>query len=129
MSLKANWYMDKLKKKAKQGFHGYPVATIAYYGPDDVRASKVSVGIILDEGNEVAFLERWLDDEKDVRRNSLVNEEIVRFLTKHGVKSIVMPDRILGCPHEEGIDHPDGLKCPQCSFWSIRDRFTGQVVQ
>jgi hypothetical protein len=45
--------MNKLKKKAKQGLHGYPVATIAYYGPDDVRASKVSVGIILDEDNEV----------------------------------------------------------------------------
>lgn len=56
MSLKATWFRDKLKKKGKQGFHGYPVATITYYGPDDKRASKVSVGIILDEGGDVAFL-------------------------------------------------------------------------
>jgi hypothetical protein len=49
VSLKATWHRDKLKKKAKQGFRGYPVATITYYGPDDKRASKVSVGIILEE--------------------------------------------------------------------------------
>ena len=34
-----------LKKKARRGFRGYPVATVAYYGPDDQRASKVAVGI------------------------------------------------------------------------------------
>ncbi len=46
MSFKATWFRDKLNKKAKRGFQGYPVATITYYGPDDRRASKVSVGII-----------------------------------------------------------------------------------
>ena len=129
MSLKATWFRDKLKKKAKQGFHGYPVATITYYGPDDKRASKVSVGIILDEGGDVAFLERWFNEAKDIRLDPLVNEGIIRFLTQRGAKSVVMPDRILGCPHEEGIDYPDGEKCQKCSFWAIRDRFTGEVIQ
>jgi len=129
MSLKATWFRDKLNKKAKQGFHGYPVATITYYGPDDKRASKVSVGIILDEGGDVAFLERWFNEAKDIRLDPLVNEGIIRFLTQRGAKSVVMPDRILGCPHEEGIDYPDGEKCQKCSFWAIRDRFTGEVIQ
>ena len=40
MSLKATWFRDKLKKKAKQGFQGFPVASIAYYGPDDKHARR-----------------------------------------------------------------------------------------
>lgn len=44
-------------------------------------------------------------------------------------KSVVMADRIIGCPHEEGVDYPDGSKCPQCPFWAIRDRFTGDIIQ
>lgn len=129
MSLKATWFRDKLDKKAKRGFEGYPVATITYYGPDDRQASKVSVGIVLDEGGAVAFLERWFNERQDIRKDPEVNEQIVRFLRKHGAKSVVMPDRILGCPHEEGKDYPEGEKCPKCSYWAIRDRFTGEIIQ
>ena len=35
-----------LEKKARRGFRGYPVATLAFYGPNDERASKVAVGIV-----------------------------------------------------------------------------------
>ena len=48
MSLKATWFRDKLRKKAKRGFQGLPMATITYYGPNDQRASKVAVGVIRD---------------------------------------------------------------------------------
>jgi hypothetical protein len=129
MSFKRTWFRDKLKKKAKRGFQGYPVATITYYGPDDRQASKVAVGIILEEGGAVAFLERWSNEMKDIRLDPEANEEIVRFISKHGAKSVVMPDRILGCPHEEGKDYPEGEKCPKCSYWAIRDRFTGKIIQ
>lgn len=129
MSLKATWFRDKLNKKAKRGFQGYPVATITYYGPDDRQASKVSVGIILEEGGHVAFLERWFNEIQDIRKDPEVNEQVVRFLSKHGAKSVIMPDRILGCPHEEGKDYPEEEKCPKCSYWAIRDRFTGEIVQ
>jgi len=44
-------------------------------------------------------------------------------------KSVVMADRIMGCPHEEGVGYPDGSKCPKCPFWAIRDRFTGEKIQ
>jgi hypothetical protein len=129
MSLKATWFRDKLKKKAKRGFNGYPVATITYYGKDDKRASKVAVGIILDEGGNVSFLERWFNEEKDIRHDSLVSEGILEFIALHGAKSVVMLDRIFGCPHEEGLDYPYVEKCPKCSFWATRDRFTGEVIQ
>jgi hypothetical protein len=129
MSFKATWFREKLNKKAKRGFQGYPVATITYYGADDRQASKVAVGIILEEGGAVAFLERWSNEMQDIRKDPEANEEIVRFISKHGAKSVVMPDRILGCPHEEGKDYPEGEKCPQCSYWAIRDRFTGEIIQ
>ena len=59
MTLKAQWYRDKLAKKSRQGFCGYPVATVAFYGPDDTRATKVSVGIVADEGADADPVERW----------------------------------------------------------------------
>ena len=36
----------RLGKKAKKGFRGYPVATIAFYGPDSTTATKVAVAIV-----------------------------------------------------------------------------------
>ena len=129
MSLKATWFRDRLRKKAKQGFQGYPVATIAYYGPDDKRASKVSVGVIFEEGGEVAALERWFNETSDIRLDARVTEGIAGFLRRHGAKSVVAPDRILGCPHEEGTDYAEAEKCPQCPFWATRDRFTGEVTR
>jgi hypothetical protein len=40
-----------------------------------------------------------------------------------------MVDRIIGCPHEEGIDYPDGAECPECPFWKGRDRWTGELLE
>ena len=37
-------------------------------------------------------------------------------------------DRIIGCPHEEGIDYPMGRTCPRCPFWAGIDRFTHEPV-
>lgn len=117
-----------LKRKAKRGFRGYPVATVAFYGPDDQRASKVAVGIVTSEDAEPE-MRRWFSDTGDVRTDPAITAEILGLLKQHGVKSVAMTDRLLGCPHEEGIDYPEGQKCPQCPFWAIRDRFTGEVVQ
>jgi hypothetical protein len=122
-------FTKALRKKADRGFSGYPVATLAFYGPDDTIATKVAVGIILAEDQEPAFLERWFSHGRDVRNDHDVNEEILQFIRSHEVKSVAMPDRIIGCPHEEGVDYPKGSTCPQCPFWAHRDRWTGEVVQ
>jgi hypothetical protein len=50
------------------------------------------------------------------------------LLRDHQILSIVMADRIIGCPHEEGIDYPDGQTCPHCPFWAGRDRFTHERI-
>ena len=128
MSLKATWFRDKLRKKSKQGFQGLPAATVAYYGPSEARASKVAVAIVMSEGAEPESLQRWFSEVSDVRADPQINEAVLHFLQQHGVKSVVMLDRIIGCPHEEGIDYPEGESCPQCPYWAGRDRFTGKLI-
>jgi hypothetical protein len=117
-----------LAKKAKVGFRGYPVGTVAFYGPDDRRASKAVVGVIVAEDAEPE-LRSWSSDTEDVRASEETTDEIVEFLRANNVHSVAMVDGIFGCPHEEGIDYPLGGKCPQCPFWANRDRYTGKVIQ
>jgi hypothetical protein len=118
-----------LKKKARRGFRGYPVATIAFYGPNDERASKVAVGILNQEGGDPEILQRWFAEDGDVRKDPVIAKAILELISRYGARSVVMTDHIIGCPHEEGTDYPDGGVCPQCPFWANRDRWTGDVIQ
>lgn len=122
MSL-AERHTKALRKKARYGFRGYPVATVAYYGPDARQATKVAVAVIPEEGAEPAALERWFNEQRDVRRDHDINGAILRFIRAHGVHSVAMSGDIIGCPHEEGIDYPDGGVCPQCPYWADCDRW------
>jgi hypothetical protein len=117
----------RLSKKAKKGFRGYPVGTIAFYGPDDRRASKLVVSIVEAEDAEPSEMGKWSAGDGDVRDAPEVIEQAMAFLEQHGVRSVAMPDRVIGCPHEEGIDY-EGPTCPHCPFWANRDRWTGEVV-
>jgi hypothetical protein len=115
----------RLRKKARRGLRGYPVATVALYGPDDTRAAKLTVGIVPAEDAEATDLRRWFSERGDIRDDAGVAEEVLAFIDAAGAKSIVMTDRIIGCPHEEGIDY-EGPFCPACLFWAGRDRWTGR---
>ena len=117
----------RLSKKARRGFRGFPVATVAFYGPDDTRASKLTVGIVPAENAEVTDLRRWFAEVIDIRDDTHVAEEVLDFIEAAGARSVVMTDRIIGCPHEEGIDY-EGPTCPHCPFWAGRDRWTGKRV-
>lgn len=125
MALSQTWFLDRLRKKASRGGRGYPLASVAFYGPTDKVASKVVVGVTAFEGAEVEPLERWYSPDQDARKNAQLLKTVLQFLEAQGVKSVVMPDRLLGCPHEEGIDYPEGQPCPHCPYWRGRDRFTG----
>lgn len=127
MSFKAQWQRDKLRKKAQKGFRGYPLATLAYYGPNDSQASKVVVGIVRSEGDEPE-LQKWHLETGDARVDPAILAAITALLGEHRITSIVAHDRIIGCPHQEGIDYPEGEVCPQCPFWANRDRFTGELI-
>jgi hypothetical protein len=115
-------------KRFRNQSSGYPVATIAYYGPDDQTATKVAVGIV-DSHDEVLELRRWLVRAQDVRIDRAINDEILSFIKERNVKRVAMAGRIIGCPHEEGIDYPEGAICPKCPFWSKIDRWTGELLR
>jgi hypothetical protein len=118
--------MSVLRRSARQGHQGYPVATVAFYGPDDKRASKVVLGIAQFQDGEPELV-KWISSSVDLRNDPVVMQELVNRIREEGVRSVVMVDRIIGCPHEEGIDYPEGEHCPQCLFWKGRNRFTGEL--
>lgn len=39
-----------------------------------------------------------------------------------------MIQEIIGYPHEEGLDYPEGDYFPECNYWKGRDRFSGDIV-
>src|SRR3954454_21911223 len=116
--------LKRLGKKARRGFRGYPVATIAFYGLDNRMAMKVAVAIVLAAEQEPADLRRWLSEDRDVRTDPQIAAEILTFLDGAGVTTVALADRIIGCPHEEGIDYEG----PTCPYWAGRDRWTGEML-
>ena len=68
----ASW----LAKSARRGFRGYPIATVALYGPSADLATKIAVSIIPDERKPPDVLERWFSEDIDVRHDPVVGEQI-----------------------------------------------------
>ena len=120
-------FLKRLRKKARRGVRGWPLAAIAFYGPNLTEATKVTVGIVPTENAEVAELRDWKVDRGDIRADPSITHEILEFIEEHQVLSVAMTDGIIGCPHQQGIDY-EGEWCPVCEFWHGRDRFTGQRV-
>jgi hypothetical protein len=120
-------FLNRLRKKARRGLRGWPLATIAFYGPNLSQATKVTVGIVPSENAEVGELRDWKVDSGDIRTDSGIAREILEFIEQRQVLSVAMTEGIIGCPHQQGIDY-EGEWCPVCVFWHGRDRFTGQSV-
>jgi hypothetical protein len=74
-------------------------------------------------------LQRWFSEHEDARADPGIARQIGEFIAAHAAKSVVLVDRIIGCPHEEGIDYPEGTACPLCPFWANRDRWSGQPLR
>ncbi len=107
----------------------YPFASVALYGPDTGRATKMVAALFRDRKSRQAdAIEKWAVDDGDVRVDRVVTAHFEAWLKQHGVKDTVRPERILRCPHEEGIDYPMGRTCPQCPFWADVDRFTHERI-
>jgi hypothetical protein len=105
----------------------HPVATLAYYGPDNVRATKLVVAVRRNARDEDGPLHRWITQVGDIRRDPAIVAEVEAFLKQHDVKQRIITERIIGCPHEEEKDYPLGGVCPHCPFWHNRNRFTHEL--
>ena len=120
--------VKRLTKKAHRGMRGYPLGTVAYYGPDDRCATKVVAGIQFAWDAPDMETRRWFVEAGDARTDPVIAATVTEYFDANGVKSVAMVERILGCPHEEGLDY-EGEYCPVCTFWIGRDRFTGKLEQ
>jgi hypothetical protein len=81
----------RLSKRAKKGFRGWPVATVALYGPDDTKATKLTVGIVPAEDAGATDLRRWFSEQQtDIRDDIRVTEEVLAFITEAGGRLTVV---------------------------------------
>src|SRR5205085_10815823 len=81
-------FLKRLSKKARKGLRGWPIATIAFYGPDLSQATKVAVGIVPSENAAVEELRDWKVDRGDIRADPGIAREILDFIEKHQVRSV-----------------------------------------
>jgi hypothetical protein len=117
-------FLKRLRKEARKGLRGWPIATVAFYGPNLSQATKVTVGIVPSENAEVEELRDWKVDDGEIRADPRIAQEILEFIEEHRVLSVAMTDGIIGCPHQEGIDY-EGEWCPLCEFWHGRESLYG----
>ena len=106
----------------------YPLASLAYYGPDNTQATKLAVSVLRNSSEQDGPLHRWITQAGDIRQDAAITVEVEAFLKLHGVKQRIITERIIGCAHEEGKDYPQGGVCPHCPFWHNRDRFTHELL-
>lgn len=107
------------------------MATIAFYGPNANFASKVVATVHRDSKHRE--MRKWHADAAaetvDVRNDPQITAQLGAFLQSFGeLREIVMTEGIIGCPHEEGVDYPEGAHCPLCPYWAGRDRFTHEMI-
>ena len=99
------------------------------YGPDSTLATKLVVAVIERPGqHEPSAMRTWTTHAVDVRHDPVIAADVAAFVLEHEAKETVSTDRIIGCPHEEGIDYPMGRTCPRCPFWAGIDRFTHEPI-
>jgi hypothetical protein len=110
--------MKGLERRAQKGFQGYPLAIIAFYGYNDKSASKAVIGIVNEAGSPPEHINKWVSEKGDLRKDVSSIKEMFRYIESHNVQSVAIAPGIYYCPHEPGIDYPQGGACPLCSFWS-----------
>src|SRR6201993_4128665 len=82
-------FLKRLRKKARKGLRGWPIATVAFYGPTLHQATKAAVGIVPSENAEVEELRTWIvGDRGDIRADPSIAREILEVIEEHRVRSV-----------------------------------------
>lgn len=121
--------MPTVRRQRAALFARRPVGTIAVYGPDATLATKLVVSVVdRSRRGEPVAMRAWTSQSVDVRHDPTIANEVTDFLREQGATDTVTSDRMMGCPHEEGVDYPMGRTCPRCPFWAGIDRFTHEPI-
>src|SRR5436309_15894283 len=97
-------FLKHLRKKARKGLRGWPIATVAFYGTNLSQATKVTVGIVPSENAEVKELREWKVDRGDIRGDPGIAQVILEFFEQHRVLLVVMTYSIIGWPKNVEAD-------------------------
>ena len=92
----------------------FPLATITYHGPNPDQAKKLTVGILKDK-DQSPVIKSWSGD--NIAEDEDAAKEIAIFIQTHDIARVLTSEWVLSCPHEEGLDYPEGEACPHCPDW------------
>jgi len=73
-------FLKRLRKKARKRLQGWPIATVAFFGPNLHQATKAAVGIVPSENAEVGELRTWIVDRGDIRADPSIARGILEFI-------------------------------------------------
>ena len=92
----------------------FPLATITYHGPDPRTATKIVVGILKSK-DQAPVIHSWTGD--NIAEDVESAREISQFIKGPDVARVLTSEWVLSCPHEAGVDYPEGEPCPHCPDW------------
>ena len=117
-----------LVKRARRGFRGYPVATLAYYGPDDRTAIRISVGVATVEDGEME-MRRWYGRPgQNLHHDVAIHKEVLAHINARQVASVAILDKINGCACQDDDEMPAAVRCTTpCGFWEGVERPTDRL--
>ena len=92
----------------------FPLATITYHGPDPKQATKITIGILKDK-DQSPVIKSWSGD--NIAEDENAAKEIALFIQAHDIARVLTSEWVLSCPHEAGLDYPEGEVCPFCPDW------------
>ena len=77
---------NRIAKKVKMGFQGYPEITLAYFGHATNHASEVLVQFCLEEGAEIQ--EERFSSKVDAREDEAIQSALVKMIERSGTKTV-----------------------------------------
>jgi len=76
----------RIAKRVKMGFQGYPMVSIAYFGPIDGQTDEVIVTFLLEEGGEAQ--EERLHSKNEAQEDELIQSALVKIIERSGAKTV-----------------------------------------
>lgn len=109
----ANKRKEKFRKLVAEN-NVYPLAAITYRGPSPDMASMIIVGIISAK-DKAPIIREWTGE--GIAEDVEAAREIARFVQENDIARVLTSEWVLSCPHDEGVDYPEGELCPHCPDW------------
>ena len=89
---------QRIAKKVKMGFQGYPTIGITYFGPNEGLATGVSLEFVSEEGAEPQT--ENFATESDIREDETIQSAMVKIIERSGAQSVTLSEGVKCKPVE-----------------------------